>query len=555
MPEKAEKDQNMFDVSIELASLPGVSDLFRDYVYGKKSATDFFQNPPYSQDGFKQTAKAVSERDYHREALAAVLLEQNQGWDAGEAALENCKRLEIDSALAVVTGQQVGFLGGPLYSVIKALQAVRLAKSLEEKLKQPVVPIFWLELEDHDVDEVSRFTILDHERQLQPLRIEVEQRKPNIPVNRLPISPSLDEILEQLGKSWLRTEFSDEIFKLLRRSYGVGATLADGFARLFASLLSPYGLVLADPSHRFFKARASDVFEREIAQPLSATEEFREQGKKLLAAHYHNQVIVAEEKLNLYLLDEEEKFRIISAGKHFMLNDPSDVIIREDLETVAESEPERLIPSVLLRPLVQDTLFPTLAYVAGAAEVAYFAQLKPAYRQFDIPMPMIVPRVGITLISGNARRSIEKYKVEVRELFQPAGMLIKHVLSEHVPAQSDLLFNWARQEIRETIDRLRTELDTGESSFAKAAETTAEKIDYHLGKMQDRYIKDLERKHEILVRKIEALSNTVFPDGKLQERVFTIAQFINQYGPKVLQIIYDAIEPLAPIHKLIEVHT
>jgi uncharacterized protein YllA (UPF0747 family) len=237
----------------------------------------------------------------------------------------------------------------------------------------------------------------------------------------------------------------------------------------------------------------------------------------------------------------------------YTLNEPSEVISREDLLNVAESEPERLVPSVLLRPLVQDSLFPNLSYVAGPAEAAYFAQLTPIYREFEIPMPMIVPRNGVTLIGGSARRSIQKYNIEAQELFLPKKILLDHILREHVPNHAEQLFKWTRSEILQTIERLKTELDSGEGNFGRNVETTQEKIEYHLDKLQERYLRDLEQKHEVVVRRIEVLSATVFPREKLQERVSSIAEFINLYGPAVVNVMHDAIEPESPAHKIVQI--
>jgi uncharacterized protein YllA (UPF0747 family) len=168
-------------------------------------------------------------------------------------------------------------------------------------------------------------------------------------------------------------------------------------------------------------------------------------------------------------------------------------------------------------------------------------------------MPVIVPRAGITIIGGSARRSIQKYNIGAQELFLPRNNLLEHILREHVPNHAEQLFKWTRNEITQAIERLKTELDSGEGDFSKNVETTQDKIEYHLDKLQERYLRGLEQKHEVVVRRIEVLSTTVFPREKLQERVFSIAEFINLFGPAVVNIIHDAIDPEAPAHHIVQI--
>lgn len=263
---------------------------------------------------------------------------------------------------------------------------------------------------------------------------------------------------------------------ILENCYEPNTTLSEGFAKLLSSLLSRFGLIIADPSHQFFKERVSHIFAKEIESPLAHAELFKNHAELIHSKHYHNQVQWQENRLSLFLLDADEKLKITHMGNHYSLNDPAEIISSEDLMNVASSEPERLVPSVLLRPIVQDTIFPTFSYVAGPGEVAYFAQMKPVYRHFETPMPIIFPRTSLTVIGGNAKRSIKNYHVESHEIFQPAKDLVKHILSEHVPVQADQCFHWTRNEITASIDRLKNELDSGEGGFSKAVDNAKEKL-------------------------------------------------------------------------------
>lgn len=548
MPQDGAETQLLAKLPLE--GIPGATRLYRDYLRGAADALNLFAHPPFSLDAVRALAGELEKRDYERADTAAVLVGQNRAWGAAPAALENCEKLQRRDCLAVVTGQQAGFLGGPLYTALKALHAVLLARAYEEVLARPVVPIFWLEIEDHDLDEISRLVIRDRDNGLHDLHLELPPAA-NRPVNRIPIGDAAALAFARLADVWPKTEFSEALFTLLARSYAPDDTLPDGFARLLAALLSPHGLVLADPSHHLFKRRAAGVFATEIESSLSAAPAFISHQARIGELRYHTQVQASADRLNLFLLDGDTKYRVARAGDHFTTGDPAEIIAAEDLLAVAESEPERFIPSVLLRPLVQDTLFPTLAYIAGPGEVAYFAQLKPAYDQFGVPMPLIVPRAGATLLGGAARRSMNAYRIEAAEMFQPAADLVRHIVAEHVPGDAGKLFDWTRSEIVASLDRLKTELEAGDGGFAQAVDAAREKVEYHLGKLQERYLKELERRNETLVRRIEALAALVFPQGKLQERSYTIAEFINQFGPGVIGRLMETIDPLAPYHAVV----
>lgn len=540
---------------LNLWELPNLSGLFRDYVSGKGSALGLFSRDFRKLDSFKSISEELLTRDYDREQLAATLIDQNTNWGAGEKALQNCRKLEKSNCMAVITGQQAGFCGGPLYSVLKALHAIRLAQHLEVELHQPVVPLFWMELEDHDWQEAASFYYLDHLEGPRSAMINPKRTSSKMPVNRVGLENALEPILKTMRDEIKQTEFSGDLFEVIRESYESVNNLAEGFARFMTNLLTHLGLIIADPSAPLFKKRARDLFKHEITTPITFTDEFHQHADRIRGAEYRNQVKIKNDRLNLFLLDEDEKHRIMVSEDEglFYLSDPSDIISAEDLLEVAESEPERLIPSVMLRPLVQDTLFPTIAYVAGPAETAYFAQLQPAYQAAGIPMPVIMPRFGATIIGGASLRAVKKYQIHSSDLLQESDSLLQHVLSEHVPGQAEQVFKWTREEIFSAIDRLRRELDTGEGTFARDVKTTEEKIEYHLGKLQDRFLKEIERRHEVVVRQIRNLGHSIYPNGKLQERVYTIAEYINLYGFSIIDLIFDKIDAMQPHHALIEV--
>ena len=543
-------------IRFDLCKLPQATRIYCDYVGRKQQAVSLFERDPFELDSYRSIADMLESRDYNRERVSALLLEMNSGWSADEAALVNCRRLALGDCVAVLTGQQVGLLGGPMLTALKALHAVRLAGELEERLARPVVPIFWLELEDHDLDEVSRLTVKNARHKLVELHLEAKHGAgKRAPVRDIVLGAEYDKLRRELAGLWPRTENSRAAWKILDGCYSAEDTFATGFAAFFARLMSRFGLVLADPSHEEFKRIAAPVFSAEISGPLTDLEAFTQQQDRLDGAGYHTQVETTPGNMQLFVYEGGEKHRLAVEGDECSLVGSDTRLSRGELKSLAEEKPEAFAPSVLLRPLVQDTLFPTAAYVAGPAEVAYFAQIRPLYEAMGIPMPAIMPRAGATLIGAAARRTLRDFDIDLAEgeLFQEREELIKNVVAKHVPDATERLFTQARSGVAEAMSSLLGGLEASDEGFIKAAQSTARKIDYHMGKLERKYIKALERKNEAAVRRLERLANTLYPGGTLQERVFTVAQFTNLYGEAVFDTIAEAFEPLKPDHVFIEV--
>ena len=540
----------------DLRNLPQVSKIYTDYVGGKESAISLFERDPFDIDSYRTLAKLLEGRDYDRGRMSSLLLEMNTGWGADETALVNCRRLRQSDCLAVLTGQQVGLLGGPMLTALKALHAVRLAGELEARLARPVVPIFWLELEDHDQDEVSRLTVKNARHKLVELHLEAKPGAGRrVPVKDIVLGDDFDRLRRELAGIWPRTENSRTSWKIIDTCYSSEDTFATGFIAFFTRLMSRFGLVLADPSHPEFKRRAASVFAAEISGPLADSEAFARQRDRMEAAGYHSQAEAQRGNLQLFIYENGEKRRLAKDDDEFVLVSLNSRISKQELLSIAEEKPETLAPAVLLRPLVQDTLFPTAAYVAGPAEIAYLAQIKPVYEAMGIPMPAIMPRSGATLFGAASRRTVRDFSIDLAEgeIFQEKGELIKHVVAKHMPNHTERLFVHARTSVAEAMTNLLGGLDASDEGFVKAAQSTARKIDYHMSKLERKYVTVLERKNEVLVRRIDRLANTLYPGGTLQERVFPVAQFINLYGEAVLDTVAESFEPLKPDHVFVEV--
>ncbi|MFI5201968.1 MAG: bacillithiol biosynthesis cysteine-adding enzyme BshC, partial [Candidatus Kapaibacterium sp.] len=411
---------------MDIASLPYFTPLVRDYLtrFGTSPIRDFFAispEAPHEQMREIIDARILRERalpPMHRTAVVAAIrsLHASLGPISGAAA-HHLELLEQPETLAVVTGQQAGMLGGPLYTFYKAFTAIELSKSLAEQF--PVfsfVPVFWIETEDHDLEEISSAHVLSSEGQLESIRYVPSQIAANPEqLWRRQAGPlaleeeSLQQFFSGLTTSLAPTDFSAEVFELLRRCYTPGRSIAHAFASLFTHYFSTEGLLVIDANSRELKSLAKDLFRREIETSPQLSDRIVLTSEKLEET-YHAQV--KPRALNLFYVNEDgdrlpitERERTSgSAERSFFLKGSRKVFTLQELLDTLETHSERFSPNVVMRPLYQDSLLPTVAYVAGPGEMAYFAQFQPSYEWAGIPMPLIRPRVTNTLIEERLER-------------------------------------------------------------------------------------------------------------------------------------------------------
>lgn len=406
------------------ADLPGASRLFLDYVGSFDRVRDFYRWDPRDPASFERQAALLRGRGYPREAVSRLLLEQNTGWGAGPAARDNARRLADPRALAVLTGQQTGLFGGPLLTLLKAATAVGVAAACEARLGHPVVPVFWMASEDHDLPEADHVTLLDAGHRPTTVRLAWHPGAGFIPAN-LVLGAPIRDCLAAAAALLPTTEFTGDILDHLTRCYAPDETLASAFARWMAWLTREWGLVLADPSDPRLKEHAAPILEGEVRHAPATSRAVLAASARLQEAGYAAQIAVREDGANVFVLDRgrwplrrvDQGFAIQRGGALTPV-DPARV------------PPAGLSPNVALRPVMQDAIFPTLAYIAGPAEVAYFAQLGPAYAAFDVLQPIVLPRTHLTLVESRMAELLARHGLALPQLRSEAETLVSAILRQ-----------------------------------------------------------------------------------------------------------------------------
>ena len=529
------------DERISVADLPSLSPLVRDFYFAFDEVSEFFNGDFRDFSAFERQIERLDNREYARGRLTEILKEQNQSCGCGPRTLQNIEALEKDNACAVVTGQQVGLFSGALYTIYKALTAIKLAESLSQRVSVPVVPIFWLATDDHDFAEINHIDLLDQAGQLRRISYDDHPSEARVPVGGLKYSTEIEACVDGLDEMTPSSEFKPEILSMLKEAYQPGRTFAEAFSIWVTHLFRAHGLVLIDPSHPDLIAMAQQPLEREISggSPLSRCA--MQSSERLIEKNYTPQVQQQEGKLNLFLA-EHERQPIHIAGDGFVVKDPERRFTRNELVEMARDTPHALSPNVLMRPLVQDTILPTLAYVGGPGEIAYLAQLRGAYEEFEIPMPVVYPRKGFTLVERHIGSSLEALSLSIQDVW--GGLTAKRntLAAEEVPESLERALARAVESLDRDLEAVCREATAMDGSLGQTADGVHRKIRHQLNLLDGKIIQAAKRNQKTVGQKLTKVENTLYPNRHLQERVLNVTPLLMKYGFSWLDELYEAVD-------------
>ncbi|MEO6119780.1 MAG: bacillithiol biosynthesis cysteine-adding enzyme BshC, partial [Terriglobales bacterium] len=522
-------DPMMRAETLPLAQLPHITQLYSHYLTNFSQVLPYYACPPLSRDWM-----ATAVKDYppaRRQSVAALLEAQNKEWGASANSLANIARFRA-GASAVVTGQQVGLFGGPLYAILKAITAIKLAEEATAA-GTDTVPIFWLATEDHDLAEVA-FANIPGPTHLQKVTI-LPNPPENAPISAIrlddEITVAAKTAAELLGDS-AATE--NDAAKWIREFYQPGITLGDAFARLFARLFADYGLILLDPSHAELHRIAQPMYAAAAQRSAELNEGLLERNKKLESAGYHAQVKVTASSTLLFALEGDARTPIQRANGHFSIAKKK--LTADELQARIAAAPEDFSANALFRPVVQDYLLPTIAYVGGPAEVAYFAQSAVVYEKLLGRITPILPRISATLVEPRIARKLSQHKLIVPMAFHGAEVLARTIATHALPAELTAKFASAHETLDSTIASLDAALGKLDPTLQEAAKRSADKMRYQLQRLEQRAALAEQRRQQDIARHAHEIFSALYPHKNLQEREVAGIYFVARYG---LQLIAD----------------
>jgi bacillithiol biosynthesis cysteine-adding enzyme BshC len=533
-------------IGVDLAHLPWARPFNLDVAHAFDKVAGLFAGDPGEPAAWRDAIARVSAHGRDRAALAAALAAQLEARQAPEPARANAARLADPRTVVVATGQQAGSFGGPIFTLLKALTAVKLARAVEAAHGVPVVPVFWVDAEDHDWNEVAGCTVLDAEMAPRTIHVGAPARPGSCPIATLPLTPgAAGAALAALREALPPTEFTDPLLASLAGHYRDGVTLARAFAGLIDGLLGPLGLVVYDAADPATKPLVAPLFTRELEQPGQTSKLATAAGEALEARGYKAQVTPGPEATALFFLGEtREPVRRTEQGD-YTIGDRA--VSRADLVAEAAAHPERFSPNVLLRPLVQDTLFPTIAYVGGPSELGYFAQLKDVYAHFGLPMPLIVPRATATFVDGAGLRFLQKSGVELGALQARDDATLNRLLEQTLPQAVEDALQAARTEVEARMATVIAAVPAVDATLEGTARSTLGKMTHELATLQQKVVQAAKRRDDTLRRQFERARSLTFPAGEPQERAIGLVWLLNRVGPALVEIL-DRDLPVDPQH-------
>ncbi len=524
----------------ETARHPHLPRLTHDYLYDHGRVRDFYNGDFREPAAFARQAERVRSRPIAREALAEVLTEQNAGCGCGPETLDAIGRLVRDKACAVVTGQQTGLFSGPLYTIYKALTAIKLADVLNRRGPGNFVPVFWLASDDHDLAEIDHITLMDKDNRLREVRCQAPSREAKVPVSNVPLPQEISDCLQQLRDLTLDTEFKADILGALGDAYQPGRSYVEAFGRWMTRLFRSRGLILIDAVDPRLKEMGREVFYREIADDSPSTRQAVAASERLRHAGYEAQIPLHEGILNQFYVERERHAIQWKDGVFDVKGLPSPKG-KEEILRVAREKPFLFSPNVLLRPLYQDAVLPTVAYIGGPSEIAYFGQMKGVYETFGLPMPVIYPRKSVTIVERKIDHILKKYHLSVPDLWGNAAEAVGAITREEIPDAVGKAMLLVRDHLERDYAALKAEILAFDPGLTESIDLARGKVNQQLDFLQKKVEQAARRRKDIAVQQLRKAVDNLFPNQRPQERVFNIVPYLIKYGAAFMDQLDQAI--------------
>lgn len=540
---------------INFGDIPKNQNLFLDYIYEFENVAEFYRYNFRDKEKYPEIFKSILKKKASSNfKISEIISNQYKRYNSlSDKTKKNIKLLESPKTLAVITGQQLGILSGPLYTIYKIITAIKLSSQLNERYTDfNFVPVFWMESDDHDFNEVHQINILNNENNLVNIKYkeDVSDDAIRASVGNLIFDESINEFFNQLELNLRQTEFKSNIISKLKEIYSTGKSFKESFRELLFWLFDEYGLIIFDPSTDEVKQTLKPIFLTEINN-------FRVHTQKLVSVSatleevYHAQVKV--KPVNLFYHIENGRYSIEPVDEIFKLRRKRKQFTKDEIILEINEHPERFSPNVLLRPITQDYLFPTAFYVAGPSEISYFAQIHPLYEFFEIEPPVIYPRSSATLVEKSVLTFMEKYDLTMRDVFLGIDHLKEKILSTVAENNIDLIFEDATKNINLIFDEIKEKLFAIDKTISDSTNRYREKVLFALNELKSKAEKAHESRFETIIRQISKLSNLLYPNENLQERELNYFYFANKFGQEFHRKLYDELSVSDFEHQIIEI--
>lgn len=527
--------------------------LFLDYLRGEPELLRFYPSAVgFHQDVSLRAPEVLAAHKTDRSALCDALEDLNRGWGAKDETIKSIARLREEDAVAVVTGQQAGLFTGPLYTIYKALSAVKLAGCLTDRGTK-AVPVFWIATEDHDFAEVATAQFIGCDCRLAEVSVSPNMHREGTPVGSVRLDESIGETVERILAVLPETEFTPELRNILVDSWAAGRGFGEAFARMMTHLMTDYGLVFLDPQDERLKGLAAPLYAEAARRAPEIATAVEARSRELVEAGYHAQVVASADSFPLFLHTPDGSRHAVTRTERgtYKAKETESEYTAEELADMARRDPSSFSPNVTLRAVVQDYLLPTVTYLGGAAEIAYFAQTTEVYRVLGRPATPILPRASMTIVEHRTGRTLSRYNLSLSDFFAGLESVLARVVEEHLGTEAAQTFNEAERAVERELDKLKEQLKSVDPTLADALETGRRKIEHQLTGLRTRFHRAQMNRDRAAHRQLERAAAQLYPQKSLQERHINITSLLARHGRYCINWIYDAINLGSHDHQVV----
>jgi bacillithiol biosynthesis cysteine-adding enzyme BshC len=538
---------------IQFSELPEQSKLYTDYIYDFEKVRKYY-GVDFSNDNELRNHFSIVSAGFNpkRKKIVELLRRQNAQLNNSADYESMLATLSSENALAVVTGQQVGLFCGPLYTLFKTISAIKLASELKERFPEfEFVPVFWLEGDDHDLDESNHIHLLNSTSDV--VRVEAiftNDEEENLqPLSEIKFDASIEQVFQQVDALLPASDYKPALVNVLAAYYKEGETYSTAFARTLTKILGN-NILLIDPYDAEIKKILKPIFEKEFQTYPKTSEEVIKQSAEL-EENYHVQV--KPRVINLFYIEDGMRRGLEPIGSGMSLRGTKRKLMPEQIRMILETKPESFSPNVVLRPVCQDYLLPTAGYVAGPGEIAYFAQLKGVYQHFGVGMPPLFPRATATILERRVAKIMDKYQLNFLDAFENFEIIMEKALTAANPENIPGEFEKTTAEIKKAIDRLEPLIMRVDPTLKGTMDSTISRMLYHLQHLEEKTTAGYRRKNEQVLQQTKKFQQSIFPNRELQERVLNFTYFYNKYGEEFMELLFRELPAYAKAHKVITI--
>lgn len=507
--------------ALDVRDFPGSAPFVRAYTRAFDSVSPLFAGNPADPSAWRAAIRRAHAAPRDRQAMAGVLAAQLDRRGAAAEARAAAARLADAGAVTIVTGQQSGAFGGPLYTLLKAVTTLQLARQVETQHGVPVVPIFWADGEDHDWQEIRATSVITAQGDLADIAMPPFEGAGERRSGDITLDDRVTGVVEALFAALPATDFSAGLRDAIARCYGPGRSMAEAYARFIEHLLGRHGLVVFESADPAAKPLAREIFAEELRHPGRSSRLAAAAGERSRALGFPPQVVPVDGSAALFhLTPAREAIRV-----------PLD---SDSLAVDALARPERFSPNVLLRPVVQDAMFPNVCYVAGPGELAYHGQLEGIYQAFGVPRPLIYPRASATIMDGRSLRFLDRHAMPLAALTQPDESALNRLIESRLPDEVRRSVVGAADALVERWQTLAAALPQIDPTLEGAVRASLTRLQHEIETLQWKTLRAVKRRESEMRRQFRHAQQLAFPGGKPQERVLGVAYFANQYGPALV---------------------